>query len=66
VTLGRSPPKDAYGIRLDGERYALDGQPPVAQPTKAWGAPLVEGARANAKAVAEEAWRELIDTLRGW
>jgi hypothetical protein len=30
------PPKAAYGIRLDGERYQLDGQPPVAQPTKAW------------------------------
>jgi hypothetical protein len=56
------PPKDAYGIRLDGERYQLDGQPPVAQPTKAGGAPLVAVAKANATA-REAAWRELADRL---
>jgi hypothetical protein len=55
-------PKDAYGIRIRGERYRLDGQPPVAQPTTAWGVPLVAVAKANAKA-AEEAWNELVDSL---
>ena len=59
---GRYPPKQAYGIRLDGEQYRLDGQPPVATPTKAWGAPLVAVAKANAAAF-EEAWRELADSL---
>ena len=42
---GRYQPKDAYGTRLDGEHYQLDGQPPVAQPTKNWGAPLVDVAK---------------------
>jgi hypothetical protein len=55
-------PKQAYGIRLDGEQYQLDGQPPVAQPTKAWGAPLVAIARANA-AAREQAFNELADRL---
>lgn len=59
---GKKPPKQAYGIRLDGEQYQLPGQPPVAQPTKAWGAPLVAVARANA-AAREQAWKELVDSL---
>jgi hypothetical protein len=62
VKPGRVASKDAYGIRIDGERYQLAGQPPVAQPTKAWGAPLVAVARANA-AAAEEAWQEMADSL---
>jgi hypothetical protein len=62
VRRGRKPPRDAYGVRLDGERYQLDGQPPVAQPATAWGAPLVAAARANA-AAAEQAWQEEADQL---
>lgn len=58
----KPPPRDAYGIRLDGERYQLDGQPPVAQPATAWGAPLVAVAVANAAAL-EEAWNEEVDAL---
>jgi hypothetical protein len=57
-----NPPKDAYGIRIGREHYQLDGQPPVARPTKDWGAPLVAVAQANARA-AEEAWQELVDSL---
>jgi hypothetical protein len=56
------PAKQAYGIDLDGEQYQLDGQPPVAQPTKAWGAPLVAVAKANA-AAREQAFQELADRL---
>ncbi len=63
VRSGRKPPKDAYGIRLDGERYQLDGQPPVAQPQTAWGAPLVAVAKANA-AARERAFKELVDSQR--
>jgi hypothetical protein len=63
VRSGRKPPKDAYGIRLDGERYQLDGQPPVAQPQTAWGAPLVAVAKANA-AARELAFKELVDSQR--
>lgn len=59
---GRKPPKDAYGIRLDGERYQLGGQPPVAKPTKNWGAPLLEVARANAEAF-ERALDEELEEL---
>jgi hypothetical protein len=64
VRPGRKPPKDAYGIRLDGERYQLDGQPPVARPQGPWGVPLSEAARANARAF-EEAWQEEADALVG-
>ena len=63
MTTGRKAPKDAYGIRLDGERYQLDGQHPVARPTKAWGVPLVGAAMANAKAreqALDEDFRALI------
>lgn len=61
---GRKPPKDAYGIRLDGERYQLDGQPPIAQPTKAWDAPLVAVAKANA-AAREQALDEDFKAMTG-
>jgi hypothetical protein len=63
MATGGKAPKDAYGIRLDGERYQLDGQPPVAAPTKAWGAPLVAVAKANAAAreqALDEDFRALI------
>lgn len=62
VRRDRKPPNDAYGIRLDGERYQLGGQPPVATPTKAWGAPLVAAAKANA-AAREQAWNEEVEAL---
>jgi hypothetical protein len=62
VKPGRVASKDAYGIRIDGERYQLDGQPPVATPTKNWGAPLVAVAKANA-AARDQAFQELADSL---
>jgi hypothetical protein len=57
TTYGKKPPKQAYGVRLDGEQYQLPGQP-----TKAWGAPLVAVAKANA-AARERAFAELADSL---
>jgi hypothetical protein len=62
TAYGKKPPKQAYGVRLDGEQYQLPGQPPLAQPTKAWGTPLVAVAKANAAAL-ERAFAELADSL---